>query len=336
MHAWEEKLSRIDTNRVTLPFDWGFEHLDNRLSKDDPKQSLDLYNQDAISQSDVFFRPSPLQEYRVEEDCLFFPSGIQTPYEVNNTASCRLFFPEEPGDTAVVVLPQWNADSQSHVGLCKLLSRFGIAAARLTLPYHEERNPSGPRADFMVSPNIGRTIQAIRQAVQDACSAADWLFQQGYSRLGIMGTSVGSCISFLAFVHDERFQAGVFNHVSSFFGDVVWKGISTRHVRKGIEDFLNKQQLRGAWAVISPNSYVSRLQHSVPRKCLLISARYDLTFPPDLADLLLQEHDRWNIPYDIVLLPCGHYSSARTPFKQMVGYHTVNYFRKHLEPRMKA
>jgi len=83
--------------------------------------------------------------------------------------------------------------------------------------------------------------------------------------------------------------------------------------------------------VISPNSFVQRLHATQPRKTLLISARYDLTFPPDLSALLLQEHDRWNIPYDVAILPCGHYSSGRAPFKHLVGYQTLNYFRKYLD-----
>jgi hypothetical protein len=330
MHAWEEKLSRADTNRVTLPFDWGLEFLDASFDKGNPKSQIFQYNMISVAKSNEFFQPSTTS-FHVGGDRLSFTSSIRTPYDCNNQVICRIFTPEKPTGRAVVVLPQWNADEKSHTGLCRLLSKFGITALRLTLPYHEERNPSGPRADFMVSPNIGRTIQAIRQSVQDARNAADWLQQQGYSQLGIMGTSVGSCISFLAFVHDNRFQTGVFHHVSSYFGDVVWNGISTHHVRKGIEDSLDKEELRRAWAVISPNSYVSNLQNSTRRKCLFLSAKYDLTFPPDLAALLFEEHDRWNIPHDVVYLPCGHYSSARTPFKHLVGYQTVKYFRKYLD-----
>ena len=32
---------------------------------------------------------------------------------------------------AVLVLPQWNAGPDGHVGLCRLLNRFGIDALRL-------------------------------------------------------------------------------------------------------------------------------------------------------------------------------------------------------------
>jgi len=328
MHRWERRLHTRDKNRTTLPFDWGLDFLD---LPDSPnvKETVGDFNRRTIEVSENYFAHQT-RDFQVKDGILEFRSSIESPYEVNNLARFRIFYPGKSRDSAVIVLPQWNANASSHIALCKLLAKLGVTTLRLTLPYHEERNPSGPRADYMVSPNIGRTIQAIRQAVTDARNAADWLQLQGFQRIGIMGTSVGSCISFLAFVHDERFRVGVFNHVSSFFGDVVWHGISTQHVRKGIDPVLSKDELHDAWAVISPNSYVPRLAQSSVRKQLLISARYDLTFPPDLSQMLFEEHKRHDIPYDVSFLPCGHYTSALTPFKHRVGYLIATYFRRHL------
>ncbi len=330
MHGWEQRLSKRDTNRTTLPFEWGFEFLNHGfIPGNKPEESLLRFNDSALNESDRFFSPSPLHDFRLDGSLLSFPSAVESPYPVNNTATCR-FFPSTSRKHAVLVLPQWNANERSHVGLCRLFNRLGIAALRLTLPYHEQRNPSGPRADFLVSPNVGRTIQAIQQAVQDARRAADWLQLQGFETLGIMGSSIGSCISYLTFVHEERFQVGVFNHVSSFFGDVVWNGISTQHVRRGLEPYVSQQELRYFWSIISPNSFVRKMQKMSVRKSLFISARYDLTFPPDLAQQLFEEHGRWKIPYDVAHLPCGHYTSALAPFKYLDGYLIGNYFRKHL------
>ena len=330
MHAWEEKLSLRDQNRVTHPFEWGVEFLDCDAGMP-PKEAVVAHNLREAQRSDLFFR-SPVQpSFTFDGHLLTFPSAIESPYAENNTVRCRFFPSRKKNRKAVIVLPQWNANPQSHVGLCRLLARLGISALRLTLPYHEERNPhGGPRADYLVSANIGRTIQGIRQAVVDARNAADWLENEGYASIGILGTSVGSCISFLAFVHDLRLRAGVFNHVSSYFGDVVWKGISTRHVRRGIEGTLNREELREAWSIISPNTFVHRLQSLPERKNLLISARYDRTFPPDLSRLLMDEHDRWNLRYDTAFLPCGHYTLAMTPFKHMDGYLISQYLRKNL------
>jgi len=84
------------------------------------------------------------------------------------------------------------------VGLAKLLNRFGISALRMTMAYHAERKPAElERAEYHVSSNIGRTIHASRQSVIDARACLDWLEQQGYSRVGILGTSLGSCIAFI-------------------------------------------------------------------------------------------------------------------------------------------
>jgi hypothetical protein len=44
------------------------------------------------------------------------------------------------------------------------------------------------RADQICGPNIGLTLQANRQAVQDA-RCLYWLEQQGHTKLGILGTS---------------------------------------------------------------------------------------------------------------------------------------------------
>ena len=74
--------------------------------------------------------------------------------------------------------------------LCrKLLNMLGIAVLRLTMPYHDIRMPAEiSRADYAVSANIGRTLDAVRQGVVDIRCCFDWLEQQGYNELG---TSAG-------------------------------------------------------------------------------------------------------------------------------------------------
>ena len=47
------------------------------------------------------------------------------------------------------------------------------------LYYRLERRPELRRADYIVSPNLGRTIAVCRQAVLDARRAIAWLQQQG-------------------------------------------------------------------------------------------------------------------------------------------------------------
>ena len=357
IHRWERELAEKTTNRVIGPFEWGLDFLGDDFLGDDflgdspavdarfinAKEAIVDFNRRAVADSESFFGHSTVADFSLAGDLLTFKSPLQTPYEENNTVYAR-YFPVSVGRNkngfgqdeaarshhrACIVLPQWNSDDESHVALCRWLNRVGIAALRLSLPYHDRRRLAGfERADYMVSANIGRTLQATRQAVIDARAGIDWLAARGYDRIGIAGTSIGSCVAFLLFAHDERVRAGVFNHVSSYFGDAVWEGITTAHVRRGLETALSREEVRACWLAISPNSYAHRMADS--RRRLLISARYDLSFPFELSQLLFDECDRNGVNFDRSVVPWGHYTMGEAPFKYYDGYLIVNYLRKHL------
>ena len=229
---------------------------------------------------------------------------------------------------AVLVLPQWNAGPDGHVGLCHLLNRFGMSALRLTLPYHDARRPPElHRADYIVSANIGRTVQACRQAVMDARRAISWLASQGYERIGILGTSLGSCLSLLTAAHEPRIRVQALNHISPYFADVVWRGLSTTHVRQSLEGAVDLERLRRLWLPISPHIYLDRVRD---KKTLLVYAKYDLTFPVDLSRDLVREFNRRGIGHELAVLPCGHYSTGITPFKYYDGFVLARFLDRNL------
>jgi hypothetical protein len=349
IHRWERKLSQRDNNRVVRPFEWGVEELEtapftqSANPSKDQKQTIFGFNEWAVSESEKYFTAPAVPDFQYENGLLTFRSTVTTPFPENNTVYARYFpVPAESESRnaadevarsesrAVIVLPHWNAKSREHVALCQLLNRTGIAALRLSMPYHDQRMlPGFERADYMVSANLGRTLQANRQAVLDTRSAIQWLKARGYERIGIVGTSLGSCIAFLTLIHEPLLKVGVYYHVSSYFGDVVWEGLTTVHVRKGLEPHLNREEVRKAFLSISPNSYVKKLIGD-KRPCLLISARYDLSFTPELSRLLFEECDRHGVKLERALMHCGHYSLGRAPYKYYAGFLLANYFRKHL------
>ena len=339
IRARERRHAARDTNRVVRPFGWGAEFVSEHPNGDDPRAVVTAFAREAVARSEEFYAPPAVGDYELRGDLLTWTSAVRTPSPENDTARAR-FFPARPPKRgkavegkrrAVVVLPQWNADAESHVALCRLLSRLGIAALRLTLPYHEARRPAGlERADFLVSPNVGRTLQSMRQAVSDTRAAVSWLAAEGYERVGVAGTSIGSCTAFLAFVHDERIDAGVFNHVSGYVADVVWRGISTQHVRKGIEGALTLEELRALWLPISPMTFAGRLTRLRPRPMRFIAARHDLTFPADLSRQVIDEVRRLGLPLDATWLPCGHYTSGSRPWVYLDGWKIVGFLRKNL------
>jgi pimeloyl-ACP methyl ester carboxylesterase len=154
-----------------------------------------------------------------------------------------------------------------------------------------------------------------------------WLRDQGFDRLGLLGTSLGSCLAMLTACHEPLVRAQALNHVSPFFADVVWRGLSTAHVRSGMDGHISLDQLRDLWRPISPWSYLERARG---KQTLLVYARYDLTFPVDLSRKLIDEFRRRNIPADVAVLPCGHYTTGEAPFKFLDAYHLIRFLRRTL------
>jgi len=330
-HEWERRLSAAAQHRLVRPFEWGLDWIDGLGRGAEPEvERLAAWASQTVSNREAFFALAPSDEYTLEGDRLSFPSAVRTPHEENNTVRAR-YFPEgsERGRRrAVVVLPQWNADAEGHVGLCRLLNRFGISALRLTLPYHDLRMPPElRRADYIVSSNVGRTAQVCRQAVLDSRRACAWLAARGYTSIGILGTSLGSCLAMLTTAHEPRIKAQALNHISPWFADVVWRGLSTQHVRKGLEGHVDLSQLREFWRPISPFPYLDQVRHA---QSLLVYAKYDLTFPVDLSQSLVKEFRRRGVPHEVAVLPCGHYSTGTAPFKFLDAYLLIRFLRQNL------
>ena len=334
-HAWERHLADVTKDRIVRPFDWGTEWIPPRPAAD-PSGAVQEWVSHVMADTDAFYTPEPTSDYTLttgeDGQLLAFPSAYATPHRENNTVYCRYFPTTAPQAAAkraaVLVLPQWNSDAGGHVGLCKLLAWAGMSALRLSLPYHDQRMPPElHRADYIVSANVARTVQVCRQAVLDARRAIAWLAQRGYERIGILGTSLGSCLSLLTTAHEPLIRAQALNHVSPYFADVVWRGLSTRHVREGLDGHIELDLLRQLWKPISPRFYLDRLRD---RKTLLVYARYDLTFPVDLSEDLVQAFRDEGVPHDVAVLRCGHYSTGKAPFKFVDGWILTRFLRKSL------
>ena len=340
-HRWEARLAEVSrAERVVRPFEWGLDWLphNGHAPGAAPLDTVRAWVDSVMRDTDAFFTPSPTTDYRFiaasaeradkgEAGTLLFPSGLDTPHPENNIVHAR-FFPARDKRRAVVVMPQWNSDAGGHIGLSRLLARLGVSALRLSKPYHDVRMPPElTRADYIVSSNVIRTLQVCRQAVLDARRALWWLRDQGYERLGLLGTSLGSCLSMLTASHEPLVRAQALNHVSPFFADVVWRGVSTSHVREALDGHIDLDTLRELWRPISPWSYLDR---AAGKKTLLIYAKYDLTFPVDLSLQLIDEFRRRGVPTQVAMLPCGHYSTGEAPFKFLDAYYLASFLRRNL------
>ena len=333
MHKRERYFAFLNDNRIVHPFGWGVEFIKENPNGEDPRQFFREYTKKVLANSDEFFHLPEILDYELQTAIhdLTWTSAIKTTSIENNTARAQFFPHEKDKKAAVVVLPHWNAKAGSYFDLCKVFNRVGVSALRLTLPYHEERMPPElRRADYLVAPNVGRTLQSLRQSVIDTRAAVRWLKQQGYEKIGIAGTSIGSCIGFFAFAHDLQIDAAVFNHVSGYVADVVWQGLSTYHVKQGLENDISLDELREFWLPISPMVYMEKLSKMPPRPQRYIYTLYDLTFPVNLSRDMMRALREHGIKHDAVKIPCGHYTLGEKPWVYLDGWKIVSYLRKHL------
>ena len=340
IESWEKRLCFRATNRVVRHFEWGLDWAHNwpcaRLhpkNGDAPEDYVSILNQLAIRDSDYFFAYERPVDFQLSGHVLRFHSPVQTPYPENNLVHAQ-WFPakHKPASVkkAVVLLPHWNAPPDGHNALCRGLRRLGISALRISLPYHDYRMPAElQRADYAVSSNVCRTIDATRQAVIDVRCCFDWLESQGYERLGIVGTSLGSCYAYLASAHDPRIAVNVFNHCSSHFADVVWTGLSTQHIRQGIEEHIDLDRLRAAWMAISPANYMRKFA-ARKHKSLFIYAKYDTTFLPEFSRQVVEKIREYDLDHRVIALPCGHYTLGESPFKFIDGYYICSFLKRAL------
>lgn len=121
---------------------------------------------------------------------LKFPSDISTDIEQNNVVSAKI---TESGsfDQAMVIFHHWNATFR-NCQIANFFSQRGITVVEIAMPYHFERSrPGSAHADYMLSPNLGRTIQSVRQAVLDGRKLIAGAFPAWYKRRQLFWHQIG-------------------------------------------------------------------------------------------------------------------------------------------------
>jgi hypothetical protein len=342
IRRYEHRRWTTDDNRRVQPFHWGLEHIGGSPDEPNPGEFVRKYAENAINSSHDWFATTPAKDYRLDhENVLTFTSSIVSPWPENNVVHAQLFPARQsipsrfhsnysgPGP-AVLILPNWNAKWHGQNGLCHWIQRLGITVLKMSMPYHDRRMAKGhERADQICGPNIGLTLQANRQAVHDARRCLRWLEQQGHSKIGILGTSLGSSVGYITLMHDEAIKAGGFFHFSTYYADVISQGMTTNHVWEGLRSHVTVDELREYWAPISPIPYVERGM-GADRTSFLIYGKYDPTMLPKLSREMLDSLRRHGANPRTLELACGHYSLELAPFSYIAGYQMLSFFLESL------
>lgn len=255
--------------------------------------------------------PSELKDVERVGQFIRFRSDIRTNTEANNVVWAKL---TESGsfERVLVVFHHWNASSNQEQ-LANFFSKRGISVVEISMPYHFQRSrPGSTHADYMLSSNLGRTIQSVRQAVWDGRKLIQWLKTEGYGEISVLGMSLGSWVAGLLAAHDDFVAKASLFLAADSLADMVWAGRATRAIGQSLAGNIEVADLRRAWAPINLQNYVCGL--SRPNLDLqLVLAKRDSVVLPDISQRFEQNLKEIGATPDVLELNCGHYSLALPP-----------------------
>ena len=207
-----------------------------------------------------------------------------------------------------------------------LLARQGLTVVEIAMPYHLERaRPGSPLADDMLSPNLGRTLQSVRQAVVDGRQLIRILQRVGYRRVSVLGFSLGSWVAGPRGSPRScgRESPACFCQRGSL-ADMVWTGGATRHIRSSLDGKMGIVDLRRAWSPISLENHVARLARPGLDVQLVLAKRDRVVLPALSGEFISQLRAAGASPF-VKWLNCGHYSMSLPQYAIRAGFSAAQF-----------
>ncbi|MBS3651899.1 alpha/beta hydrolase family protein [Pseudaminobacter sp. 19-2017] len=272
----------------------------------------------AVANSAFFEEPGGNDRgFERKGEWLKFPSDISTDVEENNLVWVKI---TDSGSLshALVIFHHWNASSRNGQ-IAGFFSKRGITVVEVAMPYHLERSrPGSLHADYMLSANLGRTIQSVRQAVLDGRKLIRWLKREGYGDISVLGMSLGSWAAGLIAAHDPAVSKASLFLTAGSLADMVWTGRATRAIRDSLEPEVHLANLRRAWAPLNLENYAHRLAR--PDLALhVVLAKRDKVVLPELSARFIEKLTDTGARPNVLELNCGHYSLAMPPYILLAG-----------------
>lgn len=272
----------------------------------------------ALADSTFFNEPSEADPgFQMKDGWLKFPSAVATAIEENDVVWAKV---TESGsfDRALVVFHHWNAISRQRK-IANFFSRRGITVVEIAMPYHFQRSrPGSAHADYMLSPNLGRTLQSMRQAVLDGRKLICWLKGVGYGEIAVLGMSLGSWVAGLVAAHDPAVSKASLFLTGGSLADMVWTGRATRLIRQSLETEIELSELRRAWGPMNLENHADKLARP-DLDLQIVLAKRDKVVLPELSERFVMKLKTAGARPDVLELNCGHYSLAMPPYILMAG-----------------
>ena len=319
LDRWDERRARRgDAVKKTAEFVLDAERTFPRARKTETIEEFCALADQAVADSTFFNEPSEADPgFQMTDGWLKYPSAVATDIEENNVVWAKV---TESGsfDRALVVFHHWNAISRQRK-IANFFSQRGFTVVEIAMPYHFERSrPGSAHADYMISPNLGRTLQSMRQAVLDGRKLICWLKDAGYGEIAVLGMSLGSWVAGLVAAHDRAVSKTSLFLTAGSLADMVWTGRATRLIRKSLETEIELPELRRAWGPVNLENYAGELARP-DLDLQIVLAKRDKVVLPQLSERFVTNLKAAGARPDVLELNCGHYSLAIPPYILMAG-----------------
>lgn len=237
---------------------------------------------------------------------LTFASPVKSDIPENNTVYAQYFVPKTQGKVpAVIVLDIMQGNQLVARSEAMWLAQNGVAALVVILPYYNERRPPGSKIK-LVSPDIVRTLDGIRQGVLDCRCAAAWLASRpevDADKLGMVGTSLGSFLTAITSANEPRIKNVCLILGGGGLVDAYYDHPKAKSVTEWIDLVGGKNLVKKLIAPVDPITYAEQLKK---KNLLMIAAKNDEIVPPKAASALWEVTGKQRI----VWLDAGHVTAA--------------------------
>ena len=254
-----------------------------------------------LESPDFFGEKTPAMEIAFTGGKNFqFRSPIETACHENNLVTgrisrCGKHWRNRPG---VVLLHGWNdrwGYRYRFPWLARRFNRRGINSVMFELPYHFQRRARQGAGRNFISEDLGRTMEAVHQALAEINSMVTWLYEQGCPRVSLMGLSLGGWLAGLTACHNPRISCAALVTPVSRMDRMIDEVAFCAPLRQALK---SKPMDLGRLNLTSHKPKLGR------GAMLLVVAEHDLFVPADTTQELWEA---WGNP-ELWSLPHGHIS----------------------------
>lgn len=251
----------------------------------------------------IFSSEEIAEDYRM--GCFQYETQVTTEFQCNNHVIGRYYEKKASNsDVNVVMVHGWRSNGHHHLENIYLegFKKQGYNLYFYTLPYHLERAPASSlySGEYMVSANIDRTLNSIKQAVTDLRGLIKWIKANRGGKVILIGVSLGGYLTNLTSVLEKEIDALISVMYANSLAFSIWNSSPGKYIKKDLlQGGFTYEDLIAHWQIINPSNYQPLVKKE---NILLISGRFDQYVLMEDTNILWE---KWNKPNRLVY-PWGH------------------------------